>query len=145
MAETPKEPAKPKMRERFVDQYDNEYEIAERTGDLKMGRDSRCDICIPPIDSRDREDPPPEYLTVSRAMHAIFNVSEKTIRDNGSRCGIKINGRAVYSGDRRHIENGDRITLGDLNLIYRHSADNTLFGKINEETIAVRMNKNSNF
>ena len=57
--------------------------------------------------------------SVSRQHAKIIGTAGRhTIEDLGSRHGVSINGEQVRSGPSRQLQRGDRVSLGDVQLIY---------------------------
>jgi len=105
---------------KFVDEFGIEYPIEKYFGDVIMGRESTCNIILPPVNSeyRDKNKMPIKYMSVSR-IHALFRPTESTITNISQRNKVTVDD--IFSLAPRipfEIDNGSKIKLGDLELKY---------------------------
>ena len=78
---------------------------------LAVGRSSDSQVILP-------------FASVSK-RHAVLSRASKAepwrIEDTGSKFGTHVNGRRLLPGERRDLANGAALSLGDVQLIFRHT------------------------
>jgi pSer/pThr/pTyr-binding forkhead associated (FHA) protein len=86
------------------------------TGQLSLGHFDP-NVGIPPDIDLTFEDQASHFISRRHAT-VVGQDGAHTIEDLGSRAGVFLNGTQVSNGPSRPLEEGDRISLGDIELVY---------------------------
>jgi pSer/pThr/pTyr-binding forkhead associated (FHA) protein len=86
------------------------------TGQLSLGHFDP-NVGIPPDIDLTFEDQASHFISRRHAI-VVGQDGAHTIEDLGSRAGVFLNGTQVSNGPSRPLEEGDRISLGDIELVY---------------------------
>jgi pSer/pThr/pTyr-binding forkhead associated (FHA) protein len=101
-------------------------------GQLSLGHFDP-NVGIPPDIDLTFEDQASQFVSRRHAT-VVGKNGTHTIEDLGSRAGVFLNGAQVNTGPSRLLEEGDRISLGDVEMIYERVPSSVLIGAQSSRT-----------